>query len=152
MAGRGEDDWGRWCHKNMPHLYNEPALARHDFTIDISRDSPEQDLGFAVDPWKHAKGLRVIAVRQSPPTPIVDWNENCRMWFPRDQLRVGDVIRQVNEEKEDDGGGTQVGEGRIDARVTGGQLRSSSCCEAWMVIDWQFLSISSTKLPPMEPA
>ena len=99
MAGRGEDDWGRWCHKNMPHLYNKPALARHDFTIDISRDSPGQDLGFAVDPWKHAKGLRVIAVRQSPPTPIVDWNENCRMWFPRDQLRVGDVIRQVNEEK-----------------------------------------------------
>ena len=124
MAGRGEDDWGRWCHKNMPHLYNEPALVRHNFTIDISRDSPEQDLGFAVDTWKHAKGLRVIAVRQSPPTPIVDWNENCRMWFPSDQLRVGDVIRQVNEEK---GRKTMVEELKSAKDVLMLVLREGSC-------------------------
>ena len=94
------------------------------FTIDISRDSPEQDLGFAVDTWKHAKGLRVIAVRQSPPTPIVDWNENCRMWFPSDQLRVGDVIRQVNEEK---GRKTMVEELKSAKDVLMLVLREGSC-------------------------
>ena len=139
-AGRGEDDWGRWCHENMPHLYNEPALARHNFTIDISRDSPEQDLGFAVDTWKHAKGLRVIAVRQSPPTPIVDWNENCRMWFPRDQLRVGDVIRQVNEEK---GRKTMVEELKSAKDVLMLVLREDSC-EAAVVAKHGWLLIGSS--------
>ena len=139
MAGRGEDDWGRWCHKNMPHLYNEPALARH-FTIDISRDSPEQDLGFMVDPWKHPKGLRVIAVRQSPPTPIVDWNENCRMWFSRDQLRVGDVIRQVNEEK---GMKTMVEELKSAKDVLMLVLREDNC-EAAVVAKHGWLLIGSS--------
>ena len=89
-------DWGRWCHVNMPP---PPPPDDEYFTIDISRDSPEQHLGFQVDLWKHAKGLLVIAVRQSPMTPIGDWNERCWKWFPRDELRVSDVILQVNDEK-----------------------------------------------------
>ena len=73
------------------------------FTIDIYRDSPEQHLGFQVDLWKHAKGLLVIKFpitpKGSPMTPIEDWNEMCWKWFPRDELRVSDVILQVNDEK-----------------------------------------------------
>ena len=110
------------------------------FTIDISRDSPEQHLGFQVDLWKHSKGLLVIAVRQSPTTPIGDWNENCWMWFPRDQLRVSDVILQVNEEKERD---AMVEELKSAKDVLMLVLREGSC-EAAVVAKHGWLLIGSS--------
>ena len=129
MAGRGEadaaggsrggssnagtTDWGRWVAENFPppplppdscHIQRPLSLLpplggfQEYFTIDVGRDRPEQAFGLKVL-LEHEKGLRVDAVI---PTSIIGvWNASCSKWFPRDELRVNDVIIKVNGEKVD---------------------------------------------------
>ena len=78
----------------------------HDeyFTVDIGRSCPEQMVGCKLRPLDN--GLLVEQI--FPETIIAEWNTRCRMWFPRDELRVGDIVVKVNDVGMKPPGGPQV--------------------------------------------